>query len=90
MAALRRIIKWRTQKRNERLKKIEAYHRGYGKLSGIPDCCIEFFVGDWENIWNVPSKSRSYHTKNGTDVPYIRCPKCIETNYIVDINKLIM
>lgn len=56
------------------------FDRAFGRHSGIPECCVNFFVS--KNIpelmeWNKKSKK--------DNAKYVRCPQCIETNHVVKL-----
>jgi hypothetical protein len=54
-----------------------AFHRECGRHSGIPTCCIYWFIGPWLHfVSKVPRLWKMYYEANGT-VEYIRCPMCI-------------
>jgi hypothetical protein len=55
------------------------HHVVCGRHSGIPECCIEWFVGPWQKtILNIPVLWKAYWDYNGEKASYIRCPGCIE------------
>ena len=63
------------------------HHIKCGKHSGIPNCCIEWFISTWIPAIGVNRDFVAVHHLNNGDVGYIRCPKCIENNSIVAIEK---
>ena len=60
-----------------------------GKHSGIPECCIEWYIGPWSNIVaRVPVLWKAYWDHNQTESTYyIRCPECIENKNIVKVKE---
>jgi len=70
------------------MKKIfKQHHIKCGTHSGIPNCCIEWFISNWIPVFYVDRDFiQKHHSKNG-DAEYIRCPKCIEDNLIIKIKK---
>lgn len=66
---------------------IRHHHIQCGKHSGIPECCIEWFVSTWLPAYFVNHDFvQKYHSNNG-DVGYIRCLNCIKDNLIVEIKE---
>lgn len=66
------------------------YHRECGRHSGIPECCINWYIGPWnEVVAQVPYLWATYWKANNTpiEVEYIRCPVCIENSKIVMIKE---
>lgn len=76
---------------NEELRKLEEknnrYMRAKGKASGIPDCCINFYVDVWCPAMLSAARDRSNPTlgtlrdwqkkfKVATNKGYIPCPEC--------------
>ena len=60
-------------------------HRECGRHSGIPECCIDWFLGPWlDTVVHSPKLWRSYWHANldrvGPAPEYIRCPICIQQN----------
>jgi hypothetical protein len=51
-----------------------------GTCSGIPECCVAFFVNDWK-FGNHPNRGK--HMKAGYG--YIPCPACLESGNRVEI-----
>lgn len=69
------------------------YHRILGYFSGIPDCCIKFFVNEWEHIRSDPERWRQFdkwdvEKSHGLRLrpSYRRCRKCVETGFVVKID----
>ena len=67
----------------------ESYHRQCGKHSGIPECCVEWYVGSWSNaVMHVPVLWKAYWDYNDNDsIDYIRCPDCIENKRNVELKE---
>ena len=61
-------------------------HIEYGRHSGIPECCIMFFVGEWDREiitgWDETPYARAIH-KCGFG--YVPCPECLGTHNKVKI-----
>lgn len=61
-------------------------HIVYGRHSGIPDCCIQFFIHGWDNEikwgWEITSYARAV---KASSFGYIPCPECLGTNRRVKI-----
>lgn len=51
-----------------------AYHWDYGRHSGIPDCCIAFWLDKWE--YESPNSYSAAVTASNYN--YVPCPKCFE------------
>lgn len=66
------------------MNNITAYDRAFGEHSNIPACCIDFYVKEWEYIWqqhNHPYVKLIRKSKAN----YVQCPKCLNENKIVKI-----
>jgi len=65
------------------------YHVECGRHSGIPECCINWFIGPWSAIRTFSWAWSLYWRENnkGVDVEYIRCLECIKDSVIVDIKE---
>ena len=65
------------------------HHITCGKHTKIPKCCIEWFVGPWTVISNIPYLREAYWEENDklANVNYVRCPTCIENRNVVKIKK---
>jgi len=63
--------------------------RDCGKHSGIPSCCVLWYIGVWKKaIMNIPKLWRMYYSVNDTDnVEYIRCPVCILLDYTIELKE---
>jgi hypothetical protein len=56
----------------------EEYHIAFGRHSLIPECCIRFFVEEWDarELWR--NRSLWFVRMNRKDnVQYVRCPDCL-------------
>jgi hypothetical protein len=61
-----------------------------GRHSGIPDCCIHFFVGPWREIYNDAPRHDEYWKRMEKASPgagYVLCPECIVDNRTIQIKK---
>ena len=73
-----------------KLSKITTHHHKVcGIHSGIPECCINWYIGPWTVISSLQYLRNAYWTKNEKyrDINYIRCPNCIDSGKIVQIKK---
>lgn len=61
------------------------YHRECGRHSGIPTCCVDWFVGPWSEVRIFGPFWKLYWDKNGDNVNYIRCLRCAEDNKAVEL-----
>ncbi len=67
-------------------KKEKQWHIQYGKDSGIPDCCIDFFVNEWlytsDNFPRLHITYTNFITRiekeQNIRFEYIPCPNCIQ------------
>lgn len=59
-----------------------AYHVEYGRHSNIPDCCIAFWLGRWQSIFDKPEGER-----HRVSVGYVPCPKCLEEKRFVAVHQ---
>lgn len=60
-----------------------------GECSGLPPCCIEFFI----ETWRMDPESNQEHADRmvkakaeGVDFWYVPCPECLETKSFVEIS----
>jgi len=62
------------------------YHIAYGIHSGIPSCCIIFFINEWDKkeLWRK-EKSELVKAIRDSGAGYVMCPKCLASNSIVNI-----
>lgn len=50
------------------------YHIKFGIASGIPQCCIKFFVGAWK--YHYDNLTLYYRMTRVGQSQYVQCPKC--------------
>jgi hypothetical protein len=64
-----------------------AYHRAFGEHSLIPNCCIEFFVNEWDSkeLWRQNSLP-IVKANNERPTQYVMCPECLVNNREVKIH----
>jgi len=64
-------------------------HIECGKHSGIPECCIDWYIDVWSSVVvRVPVLWRAYWDYNETEsTNYIRCPECIENKSVINIRE---
>ena len=46
----------------------------YGRHSLIPDCCIQFYIDEWENHCTL--NTHYQEMAHASDYNYVPCPKC--------------
>ena len=66
------------------------WHRACGRHSGIPECCIDWFLGPWRDVVSVvPYLWKAYWEANNEheEVDYIRCHSCIAASRVVKIKE---
>ena len=65
------------------------HHVICGRHSGIPECCICWYIGSWQKTCDVPKLWETYWEANyeHAEPDYIRCPKCIASNHVVEIKR---
>ena len=65
------------------------YHIECGRHSGIPECCIDWFIGPWQTVKTFGWAWALYWRENNkdVDVEYIRCLKCIKDSVIIDLKE---
>ena len=52
----------------------------YGRHSRIPECCIRFFVEEWEPYFESKWRGTAYDEMlNKSDYNYVACPECFFT-----------
>lgn len=73
-------------------EEIKNYHIEYGRMSNIPDCCIDYFCEFWspycdtEKINEEEFKKRydmdfiDYILNRENSAGYVRCPNCMKHN----------
>jgi hypothetical protein len=49
----------------------------YGRHSLIPECCIAFFIGNWER--ELADRTLYWKTVYESDWGYVPCPQCLVT-----------
>ena len=61
------------------------YHREFGRHSGIPECCINFFIEVWTT--HVPVLHYYQQKFAHLNIDYIPCPNCLVNKSFVQIHK---
>lgn len=57
---------------------MEKYHILFGTHSGIPPCCIRFFVQEWDMSEGWRDEGNWYHQAiNAAKFGYVPCPDCL-------------
>lgn len=77
---------------NEKLKE---FHIQFGRDSGIPECCIQFYVNEWVDICtNYPKMFTMYHNQlqlrrktMGQNWNHTPCPTCLYSGKVVKVIK---
>ena len=65
-------------------------HYECGRHSGIPECCVDWYLGPWSNAVSVvPYLWEAYwKSNNEPKAPdYIRCPSCIESRRVMEVKE---
>tara|TARA_Y100000593_G_scaffold38054_1_gene73837 strand:- start:5134 stop:5361 length:228 start_codon:yes stop_codon:yes gene_type:complete len=62
-------------------------HVECGRHSGIPECCIQWFVTAWSNYVYINSDLRNKYLLVNDNVGYIRCPTCIANRSVIKIKE---
>ena len=65
-------------------------HWSCGKHSGIPECCIRFFIGPWAKIYQNDERREAYWDIMRGALPtaeYIVCPRCIAEKRVFPTEK---
>ena len=62
-------------------------HRACGRVSGIPECCVRFWLSNYWQYMNDADKL-VYHTLIPDKVQYIPCPTCLAKREFVEILKV--
>lgn len=66
-----------------------------GLHSGIPACCVLFYVGPWRSVfYTSPTKASKAHWAKlarawralGRNIQYIACPRCLREKRFVRIH----
>lgn len=62
-----------------------AYHMAYGRHSLIPECCIRFFIEEWDaremRRWDTPFVCATH----ASPALYVQCPPCLHAGRIARI-----
>jgi len=67
------------------MKNLHQYHFAFGIHSNIPMCCVEFFIGDYEEMWMNDKQRYIKDVGVFQRWNYIPCPKCAKSN-----NKIVL
>lgn len=57
----------------------KAYDWAFGLHSNIPSCCIEFYVDNWDRIWNREDEPYQ-QAVDAARFGYVPCPQCLGYN----------
>jgi hypothetical protein len=63
------------------------YHWECGRHSGILDCCIQFFIGDWCTVIHPEIQNREAYLVLSGNAGYIRCPQCILSDVYIKLKR---
>jgi hypothetical protein len=55
----------------------DTYHLMFGAHSGIPLCCINFFVNVWDKRRLWEQDRRITRAVKASSVEYVQCPSCV-------------
>lgn len=61
-----------------------------GRHSGIPECCIDFFVKHWSKVWMKHNSTFTrFYRKALTfrKFDHVACPHCLITKNVVKLKK---
>lgn len=59
-------------------RELKIYHRAFGAHSNIPECCVEFFVNQWDMQEGWSNENNWYHQAvNVARFGYVPCPPCL-------------
>ena len=62
------------------------FHIEFGRDSGIPDCCINFWITEYIPLfYSNHSIILFYHNSIPTECQYIPCPDCLEKRSFIQI-----
>lgn len=64
-----------------------AYHLAYGRHSGIPDCCIRFWLTEWET--EMTQRTTYARLVRRASRGYVPCPKCLINKSFVQVRSCI-
>src|SRR6478736_3219291 len=56
-----------------------------GLHSGIPKCCMRFFVRVWTHVWHVPELREQYLPKEKSIFGYVPCPDCLAKGKVAKV-----
>ena len=65
----------------------KAYHFLYGIHSGIPLCCIEFFVNVWDPRDLFHQDRPLVRAVHSSGVPYVQCPSCLRHKRVAKLRQ---
>jgi len=66
------------------------YHIAYGLHSGIPHCCVMFFVNEWDAQGMYKARSPYVRALSASEYDYVPCPECFGTKTMVRIKDCIV
>lgn len=58
-------------------------HILFGRHSNIPECCIKFFIVEW----NQNQDETAYERDPNKQIEYVRCERCLKENQYFPIHK---
>ena len=76
-------------------KKLKEFHIQFGRDSGIPECCIQFYVNEWGHICsNCPKIFTMYYNQihlrrktMGQKWNHTPCPTCLHSGNVIKVIK---
>ena len=60
------------------------YHVRYGRHSNIPDCCIRFYLTEWQQHWFDETYRRRHLGR--VSVGYVPCASCISNRTFIHVH----
>lgn len=65
---------------------LKEYHWAFGRHSNLPNCCIDFFVEEWDMSECWQNEGNWYHQAiRAAKYGYVPCPRCLGTGNKVKI-----
>ena len=57
-----------------------------GRCSGIPDCCIRWFSGEYHSL-SLSGHGRAYMATTPPGIKYVPCPRCLASQAFVKVRE---
>ena len=70
----------------------ERYHTLYGRHSDLPECCILFFIHEWEgrDLWRDNEENPYVRAVRASKANYVQCPQCLAAGKIVRMRECVI